>query len=132
MKTKTTVLTIIMLIGGFALGYAFGTMPKNIKPDMHHHMNDESMMHDTSMMDGDDMGVMMMDMTSRMKGKKGDELDRVFLEDMIVHHQGAVDMAKILQAGTQRLELQKMAQDIITVQTKEIEMMRGWLTNWFK
>jgi len=72
-----------------------------------------------------------MDMTARMKGKAGDELDKVFLEDMIVHHEGAVDMAKELQKGTKRPELQKMAKDIIDVQTKEISMMRAWLRDWF-
>lgn len=128
---KTTILTIVMLIGGFALGYAFGNTPKNIAPGTHM-MSGGTMMHDTSMMGGNGMGQMMMDMTSRMQGKTGDALDQIFLEDMIVHHQGAVDMAKILQAGTQRPELQKMAQDIITVQTKEIEMMKTWLRDWFK
>lgn len=78
------------------------------------------------------MHTMMQDMTSRMEGKTGDALDQTFLEDMIVHHQGAVDMAKMLQANTKRPELQKMATDIVTVQTKEIEMMQGWLTEWFK
>lgn len=78
-----------------------------------------------------DMHGMMMDMTERMKGKTGDELDKVFLEDMIIHHQGAVDMAVELQKGTTRPELQKMATDIIDVQTKEIDMMKAWLGTWF-
>ncbi len=92
-----------------------------------HRMPDGSMMGDNKSMDS-----MMMDMTSRMKGKTGDELDRIFLEDMIAHHEGAIDMAKELQKGTKRSELQKMAEDIIRVQTGEIEMMRGWLKEWFK
>ena len=92
-----------------------------------HQMPDGSMMGDNKSMDS-----MMMDMTSRMKGKTGDELDRIFLEDMIVHHDGAIDMAKELQKGTKRPELQKMAEDIIRVQAGEIEMMRGWLKEWFK
>ena len=89
------------------------------------------MMPGGHMMDNDDMQGMMMDMTARMQGKTGDALDKVFLEDMIVHHQGAVDMAKLLAAGTKRPELQKMAQDIITVQTSEIQMMQGWHKMWF-
>lgn len=89
--------------------------------------------HNMNMMNTDNAGMhsMMMDMTSRMKGKAGDELDKIFLEDMVVHHQGAVDMALVLQKGTQRSELQKMAKDIIDVQTKEIDMMKTWLKNWF-
>ena len=50
---------------------------------------------------------------------------------MIVHHEGAVDMAKELQKGTNRPELQKMAKDIIEVQTGEITMMENWLKEWF-
>ncbi len=103
-----------------------------------HMMKDGSMMMDHgSHMMGDapamnaDMHSMMMDMTARMEGKTGDELDKIFLEDMIVHHQGAVDMAVLLQKGTQRPELQKMATDIVDVQTKEIDMMKGWLNEWF-
>lgn len=92
-----------------------------------HMMPDGTMMANNS----SDMSSMMMDMTARMKGKTGNELDRVFLEDMIVHHQGAVDMAKELQKGTKRPELQKMAKDIIDVQTKEITMMKNWLRDWF-
>ena len=92
-----------------------------------HMMPDGTMMSNS----GSDMHSMMMDMTANMKGKKGAELEKVFLQDMIVHHEGAVDMAKELQKGTKRPELQKMAQDIITVQTKEISMMKGWLDSWF-
>ena len=90
-------------------------------------------MNNMHMMNKDNSGMhsMMMDMTSRMKGKTGDELDKIFLEDMIVHHQGAVDMALLLQKGTKRPELQKMAKDIIDVQTKEIDMMKAWLASWF-
>lgn len=77
------------------------------------------------------MSEMMNDMTADLKGKTGDDLDKAFLEGMIVHHQGAVDMAKELQRGTKRPELQKMANDIIDVQTKEINMMQNWLNEWF-
>ena len=96
-------------------------------------MSGMHMMPDGTMMgnSGSNMDSMMMDMTARMKGKTGDELDKVFLQDMIVHHEGAVDMAKELQKGTKRPELQKMAKDIIDVQTNEISMMKNWLRDWF-
>lgn len=66
-----------------------------------------------------------------LSGKTGDELDKAFLEQMIVHHEGAVEMAKTIIAGTNRAELKKLAEEIITAQTKEIEMMRGWLNSWY-
>ncbi len=93
-----------------------------------HQMSDGSMMHDGEMMG---MQGMMMDMTARLKGKTGAELEKIFLEDMIVHHQGAVDMSKELLKGTDRPELVQFANDIITVQSKEVEMQKQWLTEWF-
>lgn len=133
MNSKTTLIAILFLAGGLLLGSAFSShrYPK-LKDGMHmmpkgEMMNDHDMHRGNMSMDG-----MMMDMTARMENKTGDELDKVFLEDMIVHHEGAVAMAKLLQKGTTRPELQKMAQDIITVQTKEIETMKGWLSSWFQ
>lgn len=48
---------------------------------------------------------------------------------MIPHHQGAVDMARYL-TGAKHPELQKMGQDIITAQNKEIEQMKKWQKDW--
>jgi uncharacterized protein (DUF305 family) len=93
------------------------------------------MMGDGKMMSNDmkmgSMDDMMMDMSKNMDGKTGAELEKTFLKDMITHHEGAVDMAKKLLEGTKRPELTKMGQDIITVQSKEIEMMKGWLNTWY-
>lgn len=95
-----------------------------------HEMPDGSMMHDGMMMDP--MSMTMSDMSRMLEGKSGDALDKAFIEGMIPHHQAAVDMAKVLQVGTKRPELQKMAKDIIDAQTREIEMMQGWQKEWFK
>ena len=51
---------------------------------------------------------------------------------MIVHHQGAVDMAKTLLSDKTITDkkLIDFAQSIITNQSKEIEMQRGWLKKY--
>lgn len=115
------------LLGGLAVFIVMNISSRPVLPPGQHMMPDSSVMRD----DVPHMSGMMVDMTARLDGKTGDELDRVFLEDMIVHHQGAVDMAKKLKSGTQRPELKKMADDIISVQSQEIDMMRAWQKDWF-
>ena len=104
---------------------------------MMHKMQDGSMMNMSDMQSGNmqkdmSMGSMMTDMLANMKGKTDRELEKVFLQDMIVHHQGAVDMAnELLKDKTVRPELAKFAQDIINAQTGEITMQKKWLKDWF-
>ena len=58
------------------------------------------------------------------------EFDKVFIEQMIPHHQMAIMMASMLKGGTTRPEMKKLAEDIITAQTKEIDQMRQWYKSW--
>jgi uncharacterized protein (DUF305 family) len=77
----------------------------------------------------DPMSMSMADMSQMMVGKTGDALDKAFLEGMIPHHQGAVDMAKML-AGSRHPELVKFGADIIATQQKEIDQMNTWMKAW--
>lgn len=70
-------------------------------------------------------------MTSSLEGKTGAELERAFINEMIVHHEGAVEMAEILLKGTTRPELVQLGNAIIQAQTGEIELMRTWKKEWF-
>jgi uncharacterized protein (DUF305 family) len=58
------------------------------------------------------------------------DFDKVFLEEMIPHHQMAVMMANMLDNATNRQEMKTLANDIITAQTKEIDAMRKWQVQW--
>ncbi len=94
-------------------------------------MGDMNMGHKNIQMDMDEMT--MNDMLDDMKGKTGKGLEKAFLLGMIPHHQGAVDMAKLLlQDKTVRPEFVKFANDIITAQEKEIIMQKAWLETLFK
>lgn len=68
----------------------------------------------------------MEEMMEPLKGKEGEEFDRQFLNLMIIHHQGAIDMAEDAKDRGKREELKRMADDIISAQTKEIQMMKDW------
>lgn len=54
-----------------------------------------------------------------------------FIDTMTVHHQGAVDMAQLVNTRTQRPEMKKLAQGIIDEQRKEIAQMKEWRAKWF-
>lgn len=50
-----------------------------------------------------------------------------FVRGMIPHHQGAVEMARIVLAHGKDPELKKLAEGIIAAQDKEIIFMNEWL-----
>ncbi len=77
----------------------------------------------------DSMPMNMADMAAMLVGKTGDALDSAFIAGMIPHHQGAVDMAKMM-AGSKHPELVKFANDIIAGQSWEIEQMQKWMQEW--
>lgn len=69
-------------------------------------------------------------MTQALRGLTGDDFDKAFVEMMIAHHQGAVDMAVLIPAQGKHDELKQLGEEIVTAQTKEIMMMKQWLKDW--
>jgi uncharacterized protein (DUF305 family) len=55
------------------------------------------------------------------------EPDHDFVAMMIPHHQGAIDMAKTLLLYGKDKQLKRLAQEIITDQQSEIQLMQLWL-----
>ncbi|MGL4440787.1 MAG: CopM family metallochaperone [Bosea sp. (in: a-proteobacteria)] len=53
--------------------------------------------------------------------------DRDFIAGMIPHHEGAVEMAKVLLRHGTDPELRKLAEAVVRSQSAEIVMMIGWL-----
>jgi uncharacterized protein (DUF305 family) len=58
------------------------------------------------------------------------DADVRFLQDMIPHHQQAIDMAMLVNGRTRRPELVKLASRISTGQDAEIRTMQAWLSRW--
>jgi len=52
------------------------------------------------------------------------EVDTDFAQMMITHHQGAIDMAKLAADNAEHDELRDLAEEIISAQEREIDVMR--------
>jgi uncharacterized protein (DUF305 family) len=87
----------------------------------------------------DVQGAMMAQMTGNRGAMRGQmqqmmgsaDLDRMFLEMMIPHHEDAIAMAEDALASAEHDELRELARTIITVQQAEIDEMRGYLADWY-
>src|SRR6266436_8432074 len=66
------------------------------------------------------MNKMMADMTIKPTG----DVDRDFVEMMVPHHQGAIDMAKAELKYGHNEQLRRLAQQIVSTQQREIAVMR--------
>ncbi len=87
-------------------------------------------------MHGMDHSMMMMpgmltpDQLSRLESARGPDFDRLFLEYMIIHHQGAITMVDQLfgaRGAGQDETVFRFASDVYADQTTEIRRMQGML-----
>ena len=79
-------------------------------------------------MDGMDHGGMMSDTDMQaLEDATGAEASRLFLEQMIVHHEGAIEMAQSEVDNGQNADVISLAEDIIASQTTEITTMEDIL-----
>lgn len=75
-------------------------------------------------------GMLTTEEMSRLAGASGAAFDRLFLELMIKHHEGALTMVHELYSGPaagQESEIYAFASDVVADQKMEIDRMRGML-----
>ena len=70
-----------------------------------------------------------------LESATGAEFERLWLEGMIYHHRGAIDMAHAqqqqqLDGGRQPYEVGVLVEEILLEQLAEITKMRAWLVEW--
>jgi uncharacterized protein (DUF305 family) len=63
-----------------------------------------------------------------MGAKETGNPDVDFMRGMIPHHQGAIDMARIVLEKGSDAEVKSLAQSVIAAQEAEIAQMQDWLT----
>ena len=89
---------------------------------------------DHSQMDHSSMDHSQMD-HSQMQSSPGAAeapYDLQFIDTMIAHHQGAVQMAKVGETHGSDEQLKKLAKAMAEAQEREITQMKRWRSDWFK
>jgi len=117
------VLLCALTVGSFGTKYMRRIDEKQMPMKM---MDGEMMGHDMN----DPMSMSMNDMAGMLEGITGDAFDKAFIEGMIPHHQGAIDMAVAARQSAGHAEIKAMAEAIISAQQREIDQMRGWQRAW--
>lgn len=116
---KTKILTSLLFLAAI-VGFACNTQ-NSVNQDNHSTMNHQNMNHDQ--MNHSEM--------KSSPSAANAPYDLQFLDTMIAHHQGAVDMAKMVETKAQHAELKTLAKNIIVSQEKEIGEMKAWREKWF-
>ena len=125
MKNKsimTIALIAIIVAAGFG-GYTLGNQndAKNTNTSVTTEQQSTATDHNS---------MSMMDMNKQLEGLSGDDYDKAFIEMMITHHEGAVDMAELSASRAKHDERKQLSQAIITAQDKEIADMKQWQRDW--
>lgn len=118
MNTKALLSGLIgFFLGGLVVAVAASAMPGRQAPDGTTTVNESYSSSSTHMQ-------------TNISGKTGDDYDRAFIQAMIDHHQGAIDMARSAGSNAKHQELKDLAGQIISSQQAEIEQMRAWQQQW--
>lgn len=118
-------LLIGVIVTGFAAGQAVNNnntgMMRMMGMDTNNSQQETATSHAT---------MSMADMTEQLKNKTGDDFDKAFVEMMISHHEGAVEMAELIPTRAKHDEVKTLGTAIIAAQTKEIADMKQWQKDW--
>lgn len=59
--------------------------------------------------------------------EQGEDPDVAFLQEMLRHHQGAIDMAQLALERAPHAEVRDLARDVILAQAEEVHQYQAWL-----
>jgi uncharacterized protein (DUF305 family) len=132
-KNTGIIITIVTLVVGLGIGYQMGVSKVPVQVAQQNTQGGHMMPNGQMMGGGGTMSMadMMTSMNAALNGKTGDVFDQAFLSEMIIHHQGAVEMAQLALTNAKHQEVKDLAVGIISAQNKEITEMKVWQKNWY-
>jgi len=80
---------------------------------------------DNSQMGHGSMGMGSSEMARQMVMENGKYSDKAFIEAMVPHHQGAIEMARVALKNAEHEEIKKLSRNIISTQQAEIEELKA-------
>jgi len=80
---------------------------------------------DHSNMDHGSMGIGSGGMAREMVMENGRYSDERFIDAMVPHHEGAVDMAEVALKNAEHEQIRRLAEDIVSAQEAEIEELKA-------
>jgi uncharacterized protein (DUF305 family) len=60
-----------------------------------------------------------------------DSFDKAFIDNMIPHHESAIEMAQVALEESENPEIRQITAAIVDAQEREIEQMRSWRDEWY-
>ncbi len=129
-RIRTTAIAAVLATGLTGGGIAWAANAQSSTDGGEH---SHSMGGGMSMMDMMGGGMSMMGSGSGGMGEFSDDkpFDLQFIDQMTMHHQGALMSTRAMIADSERPELRDLATAIETSQTAQIEQMQAFRTEWY-
>lgn len=129
----------VLLLAGTGVTLAYGQMGSMMDDQgtSRDHTDENGMGGMGSMMGNDQMGTMMEGQEGmsggQMMGSFDEEepFDLQFIDQMIMHHQGAIMSSEHMISDSERPELRQLSENIQESQSEQIEQMQEWREEWY-
>lgn len=117
-KNKYTIIVIATIVAVIITGIAVYAISRN-NINEKQPSNSQSTTEDVTAED-----------TNKFATLTGEAYDEAFIADMLAHHEGALNMAEIAGAATERKEILDLSQSIMQTQAQEIIKMQALQAEW--
>ncbi len=127
-KKLFIIIPVVLLVAGLVAFGFYQNFSKNTTSNSNNSQSSSSatqMQNGQMVMGGMNRGGMNMNMSEMIKD------DQAFIQNMISHHQEAVNTSKIILVKSSDNDLKTFAKNVIEAQIKEIGQMKNWYKDWF-